>query len=192
MEWIREFASFDDISFSYLKICSNLLQFKPWQFGTVKNWDRKERYLPVAKANSPVRLDADLMAEATRHGQLFNRSAAETIEYWASLGKRVEKVVNPDVLLEIQSGAMNIDVKPARVNSVESESVFYQIEKRRKAGVLNQFVKQDHPVYQASKSHPGLLEQILPDGSVKTGRFKNGKFHSVNAKDKDKKKEKLK
>jgi len=144
----------------------------------------------MAKANSPVRLDADLMAEATRHGQLFNRSAAETIEYWASLGKRVGKVVNPDVLLEIQSGAMNIDVKPARVNRVESESVFYQVEKRRKAGVLNQFVKRDYPVYQVSTSQPGLLEQILPDGSVKTGRFKNGKFHSV--KDKIKVKEKLK
>ena len=132
----------------------------------------------MAKANSPIRLDAELMEEATLNGYMFHRSAAETIEYWATLGKRLHKLIDPDVLLEIQAGAIEIDVKPANVNRVGSESVFGQIEERRASGNLNQFVNRDQPIYQASSSRSGLLEQVLPDGTITLGRFQGGEFHA--------------
>lgn len=132
----------------------------------------------MAKANSPIRLDSELMEEATRNGRLFHRSAAETIEYWAGLGQRFYKLIDPEVLLAIQAGALQIDIKPTVVQRVDSDSVFGQIEDRRTSGTLNQFVNREHPVYQASSSHPGMLEQIMPDGAVSFGRFQDGEFHA--------------
>ena len=82
----------------------------------------------MAKAKSPIRLDAELMEDATRNGRLFHRSAAETIEYWASLGKGFHKLIDPEVLLEIQAGALQIAIEPTKVAKVGSESVFGQIE----------------------------------------------------------------
>lgn len=131
---------------------------------------------PMAKASSPIRLDAELMEEATRNGRLFHRSASETIEYWASLGRRIYKHIDPEVLLEIQAGALEIDVKPTKVNRVTSDSVFGQIEERRASGTLNQFVSRSEPIFQASASYLGLLEQIMPDGSRAIGRFQGGEF----------------
>jgi hypothetical protein len=61
---------------------------------------------------------------------------------------------------------------------LDPESVFGQIEERRALGALNQFVNRDQPIYQASSAHPGLLEQILPDGTITVGRFQDGEFHS--------------
>lgn len=130
----------------------------------------------MAKASSPVRLDAELMEEAARSGRLFHRSAAETIEYWAGLGKRFQKLIDPEVLLEIQAGALVLDVKPVKVERVNPDDVFSQIESSRAAGTLNQFIKRDKPVYQASASNPGMLEQILPDGTVTIGQFFEGQF----------------
>ena len=135
----------------------------------------------MAKANSPVRLDAALMEEATQAGRLFHRSAAETIEYWASLGKRLQRLIDPEILLEIQAGALQIDVKPVQVGRVAPESVFASIEARRASGELNSFRARDKPVYQASQSHPGLLEQIMPDGTVSVGSFVEGQFRPAKA-----------
>lgn len=133
----------------------------------------------MAKANSPVRLDAELMEEAARHGQLFHRSAVETIEYWASLGKRLQTLIDPDILLEIQAGTLQIDVKPKKVARVSSASVFAQIDKQRAAGELGHLLKREKPVYQASTSHPGFLEQVDADGTVTVGRFYGGEFHPL-------------
>ncbi|MFT4927096.1 MAG: hypothetical protein ACI8WB_003202, partial [Phenylobacterium sp.] len=36
--------------------------------------------------------------------------------------------------------------------------------------------------YQSSVSHPGLLEQVAPDGSVTIGMFKGGEFLAVSSK----------
>ncbi|MCC1497938.1 ParD-like family protein [Alcanivorax sp. 1008] len=130
----------------------------------------------MAKANSPVRLDAELMEEAARHGRLFHRSTAETIEYWASLGRRFQKLIDPDVLLEIQAGSMVLDVKPAQVGHIAPESVLSQLEANRVARDDNQLVNREKPIYQASESHPGMLEQILPDGTVTVGQFFEGRF----------------
>ena len=130
----------------------------------------------MAKANSPIRLDDQLMEEAAQNGSLFHRSAAETIEYWASLGKRFQKLIDPEVLLEIQAGTLVLDVKPVKVERVNPDDVFSQLEASRAAGTLHQFIKRDKPVYQASTSNPGMLEQILPDGTAAVGQFFNGQF----------------
>ena len=46
----------------------------------------------MVKATLPIRLQEDLMQSATTAGQRMHRSAAEQVEYWASIERSVARV----------------------------------------------------------------------------------------------------
>ncbi len=56
----------------------------------------------MIKATSSVRLESSLINAATIAGIPLKRSAAEQIEYWAEIGRKVVKAVDPEVLLAVQ------------------------------------------------------------------------------------------
>lgn len=131
----------------------------------------------MAKAASPIRLEADLMAAATRTGTLFKRSSAEQIEYWASIGRSVANILNPSTLLDITSGTSELVVKPVAFDNINPDAVFDTLEADRNTGSLSSSIAPTHSVrYQASSTHKGYLEQICPDGSINIGSFSEGVF----------------
>ena len=130
----------------------------------------------MAKAASPVRLEQSLMEAATVSGSLLHRSAAEQVEYWADIGRKVSNVITPDTLLAIKSGLLRIrveEVEPIRLNP---DDVFANLDRDRSSGALSEAIQSNTIRYQASKTHPGMLEQIHPDGTSIIGQFKNGQF----------------
>ena len=134
----------------------------------------------MAKAASPIRLQQDLMDNATVEGELFNRSAAEQVEYWAGIGRRLSNVIESDTLLSISAGLVTVNVEPVQTQSIEPEGVFNRLEKQRKSGALTEMIKQARqPRYQASNEFPGYLECIESDGQVVIGEFTNGAFKQV-------------
>lgn len=136
--------------------------------------------IPMAKAASPVRLQQDLMDNATVEGELFNRSAAEQVEYWAGIGRRLSNVVESDTLLSISAGLATIYVEPVQTQPIEPGGVFNALDKQRESGALTEMIKQGgQPRYQASKEHPGYLERIEPDGQVVLGQFSDGAFKTI-------------
>ncbi len=130
----------------------------------------------MAKAASPIRLQADLMRTATLAGKRFHRSTAEQIEYWADLGRQVAAILDPDTLLSVSSGLARIKIEPVVADPVNPDKVFQSLEQERKAGTLSQSVTQSVIRYQVSESHPGYLEQINQHAEVTTGKFENGEF----------------
>ena len=58
----------------------------------------------MVKATSPVRLKSSLMNAATVAGIPLQRTAAEQIEYWADIGRKVARNVAPEILLAVQAG----------------------------------------------------------------------------------------
>ncbi len=130
----------------------------------------------MAKAASPVRLQADLMEAAALSGKRFHRSSAEQIEYWASIGRGVGEVLNPDSLLAVTAGLARVIVEPVIASPLDPDQVFSVLERDRKSGALAQSVSQSTVRYQASDSHPGQLEQITNDGTITIGQFKEGVF----------------
>ena len=130
----------------------------------------------MPKATSPVRLQAKLMHAATMVGQRQHRSAAEQIEYWASIGRSVSKIINQDTLLEISSGLVRLKIEPVESAVIVPEEVFSDLERDRKTGRLADLVTTSSVRYQVSVHHPGQLEQILPDGRVIVGQFDDGVF----------------
>lgn len=116
------------------------------------------------------------MQAAALIGEQEHRSAAEQVEYWASLGRKIARQVNPETLLEIAAGLARIKVEPSVGQPVDPNVVFAAVEARRDSGALAKEVTTATPTYQASSTHPGYLEQIDKQGNRSVGTFQNGVF----------------
>ena len=73
----------------------------------------------MAKAASPIRLQEDLMQAASNAGERLHRSTAQQIEYWAGIGRKVAKYIDPDSLLEVNAGLARIKVEPIETSTGE-------------------------------------------------------------------------
>lgn len=133
----------------------------------------------MAKAASPIRLQQDLMQAATVAGEQLHRSTAEQIEYWASIGRSVSAVVDPDSLLAISAGLARLKIEAVAVPEINPDDVFASMETKRQAGSLAASVSASAVRYQASVTYPGQLEQVQEDGTIVVGQFCGGVFTPV-------------
>ena len=133
----------------------------------------------MAKALSPVRLQETLMQAAKLTGERFHRSAAEQIEYWADIGRKVSSVLDPDTLISITTGFAQVKVEPIYGKPINPDDVFNLLEAQRQQGTLTQAVTSSTIKYQSSLTQPGYLEQIDQKGNILVGQFKNGEFVSA-------------
>ena len=116
------------------------------------------------------------MRSASLEGERHHRSAAEQIEYWASLGRDLAAFLDPDKLLDVVSGLATLRVESVNVSAVAPEQVFADLERQRRSGQLSKAVSQAAVRYQASQTHPGCLDAISADGTRCVGRFQHGAF----------------
>ncbi|WP_420553908.1 TA system antitoxin ParD family protein [Neptuniibacter marinus] len=130
----------------------------------------------MAKAHSPLRLDANLVEQAKLSGKHLHRSTAEQIEYWADIGRSVSKVITPETLLQLYAGLVKVKVEPVDGPTVDPDRLFDILEDDRVAGCLQDNITSSSLKYQASAQYPGMLEQIALDDTVIVGQFENGKF----------------
>jgi len=130
----------------------------------------------MPKAASPMRLDQDLIQAATRASGHYRRSIAEQVEYWATIGRSVETILDADTLLAIQAGLASLQVVPKDSVTVDVDAVFEQLESDRRNGRLSAAVSTGPVRYQVSAKHPGLLERIAADGTRALGQFVHGEF----------------
>jgi len=137
----------------------------------------------MAKSASPVRLQKELMESARVNGSVQHRSAAEQIEYWADLGRKVSRSIDPEALLAVEAGLASIKVEKIKSAAVDPESVFAALDANRESGELASAIAEQSPIrYQASRNNPGLLEQIDHAGKTVVGQFLDGKFVPTNGK----------
>ena len=138
----------------------------------------------MAKAASPIRLQANLMKSAELTAKRYHRSTAEQIEYWADIGRQVSAQINPDTLLAITTEQARLRVESIQAAPVDPQQVFDELEQARKAGTLSQSVSTAARRYQVSEEHPGYLDQIDIEGNKTTGTFSNGEFIPLDSTDK--------
>ena len=130
----------------------------------------------MAKAASPIRLQAELMQTARTAGQREHRSTAEQIEYWAGIGRSISRIIDQGTLLEIKAGLVRLKIEPVESVAVAPEEILSDLERDRESGRLADSVTTSSVRYQVSTRHLGQLEQILPDGRVIVGQFHDGVF----------------
>lgn len=126
---------------------------------------------------NPLRLDSALIISAQIEGALKKRSVPNQIEYWAELGKAVERILDLSDVYAITQGLKKITIDPVDMDAVNPEDVFNSIEKSRKSGILAEKVTKATIYYESSNSKPGLLDLVnTSTGERQTGRFVNGQF----------------
>ncbi len=130
----------------------------------------------MAKSN-PLRLELTLVDAADQASKLAHRSTAGQIEYWASLGRVLSRIATPEQLIAIQAGTAQLSIERIDAEPVDPDAVFAEVDRARESGRLAQDVTSSAVRYQASKTLPGYLEQVAPDGSVTVGTFSGGTFH---------------
>ena len=133
----------------------------------------------MAKASSPIRLQASLMQSAADTAKQFHRSMAAQIEYWADIGRQTSHLIDPNVLLSVTSGLAQIKIEDIKEKPISPKDVFEQLEKDRADGTLKQNSLKNNVQYQASKHYLGYLEQIDTNGSIQIGLFNNGTFTAI-------------
>ena len=126
--------------------------------------------------SSPFRINDSLYQEAETYGLLLRRSAAKQVEYWAELGKRVDEVATASDLLALMQGIAKVRIETPEMASVDPIDVFTSVNQKRGSGKLGQSITRNAVYYEASENRVGLLDQVMPDGSRKTGHFSNGEF----------------
>ncbi len=118
-----------------------------------------------------------LISAAEREGKLQKRSIPKQIEFWAELGKSVERVIEHADVFAVLQGLKKINVEPAASVTAASDDVFSALEKSRKNGELTNAVTTAAVYYEASTERPGLLDRVnTVTGKRCSGQFRDGKF----------------
>jgi hypothetical protein len=118
----------------------------------------------------PVKLSDSLVLDARLAGDALQRSIAGQVEFWARLGRSVERLMQGDQVLHLaRTGA-------AQPLSTLLESVDSPAGHARLAAYLEQ---RPFPHYQPHPTRAGLLERIDEDGTRTLGRFVNRRFQPV-------------
>jgi len=130
--------------------------------------------------SNPMRLNNDLVSAAERAGLVQKRSVPKQIEYWATLGKAVENVLDYSDIFAVLQGLKRLNVESVAPAAVDPEEVFARLEQHRAEDILGGQVTGAAIYYEASRSRPGLLDQVNPaTGERKTGHFSNGEFKAA-------------
>ncbi len=126
--------------------------------------------------STSLRVNDSLFQDAEVEGSFMNRSTAKQVEFWAELGKRVAQSVTPVDMLALMQGIANVRVELPDSQPIDSEKVFAAVEEARSSYQLGNQVTRGGLYYEASKSRPGLLDRVMPDGVRHVGHFENGSF----------------
>jgi len=120
--------------------------------------------------SQPVKLSDALVLDARIAGEAQERSIAGQVEFWASLGKSVDQLLNGRQVRALRaSGA----VQPL---SEALASVDTPAGRKRVEDVL---ASRPFPHYRQYAGQPGLLVRIDEDGTETVGRFVNRVFTAV-------------
>ena len=127
-----------------------------------------KRYLGCVA--QPVKLSSELVLDARLTGDLSQRSIAGQVEFWARLGRAVEKVLRADQALALKRLG---DAQPL---SVALESVGTTDARERLATYL---ALRPFPHFESAPGRLDLLVKIDEDGTRTLGRFVQRTFTPV-------------
>lgn len=120
--------------------------------------------------SQPVRLSDELVLDARQIAELAERSIAGQIEYWASLGRAIEPLLEGSKALALRQAG---DVRPLS-QLIESADTH-----EGRARVADHLGTRPWPHYEPAPDRPGLLVRIEADGTRTIGRFVNREFRTV-------------
>lgn len=123
-----------------------------------------------------LRLNDDLVKEAEAEAFVHKRSTPKQIEYWAEIGKSVVDYASTADLVALVQGFAKVRIQPVSSHRVDPAALLSEVEQSRESGDLSRKVTQAVLRYEASQSHPGMLDEVQADGQRIPGHFHDGQF----------------
>jgi len=137
----------------------------------------------MAKHTSPMRLNDNLVSEAQVMAAVMHRSAAEQIEYWSEIGKRLSATLTPQQTVDFMRGQATITIDSPSHTGVNPLALANKVAESSATGELSQsLLKQGQTLYEPASEGGGVLIATMPDGTVQKGKFSNGKFKPLRKK----------
>ena len=129
-----------------------------------------------------IRLSADLIRQAQSAASVQHRSIPNQVEYWATLGRIISSTIGIEDAFAILQGLKALRVEPTQTISIDSNTVFNNLEADRAKGFADKPITSAPFYFEASQKTPGLLDRVDSlTGERKTGKFTNGEFREINA-----------
>jgi hypothetical protein len=138
--------------------------------------------MEVVMATKSIRLNTDLIFQAQSAAAVQCRSISNQVEYWATLGRIISSVIGIEDAFAILQGLKKLRVEPTQTSSIDSDTVFNNLEADRAKGFVDKPITSASFYFEASQKMPGLLDRVNSlTGERKTGKFATGKFKEINA-----------
>jgi hypothetical protein len=133
---------------------------------------------------TPLKVSDGLFAVAKQEAQAAQRSITAQVEHWAKIGRAVEMILAHNELLTLKrAGELLTPVYPSAARRREVHKLLNRVA----AGVDREEVKTriratGAPVYATDPAYPGMIVQVLPDGTRRPGRLEGRRFVPVEKK----------
>ena len=117
--------------------------------------------------SQPVKLSDSLVLDARLTGEVFQRSIAGQVEYWARLGRSVEELLNGNQVMALTKNktAVPLSELVEKIDTPEGNK-----------GLANYLKTLPFPHYAAHPGEAGLLVRTEESGRRSVGRFINRQF----------------
>lgn len=134
-------------------------------------------------ATKSIRIDEGLLNQVEREARLLDRTIRNQLEHWLKIGRIMASQLEITDIYAVSQGikSIKLELVPGIVSSsVDSDSVFNDLERARGDGSLSDKVTKAKVYYEASVSRPGHLDRVdSSTGERQTGIFENGEFRQV-------------
>jgi hypothetical protein len=119
----------------------------------------------------PVKLSDDLVKDARQEAEVTDRSLTSQIEHWARLGRKVERVLQHEEVLNLKRGGDAPSAPPTRRAIL---STLRRIASETSRADLAATLRDGRTVYQDAGD--GRVERIERNGTRTIGRLVNRRF----------------
>jgi len=126
----------------------------------------------------PFKVSDGLYAIAKQGAQATERSIAAQVEHWALIGRAVEAILAHQELLTLkQVGEVLTPLFPSAARRQEVHDLLTRIAGSADREPTKKALRESGaPLYATDPEHPGLIVQVLPDGTRTPGRLEGRRF----------------
>jgi hypothetical protein len=126
----------------------------------------------------PLKVSDSLFAIAKQEAQATERSITAQVEHWALIGRAVEAILAHQELLTLkQVGEVLTPLFPSTARRQEVHDLLTRIAASTDREPTKKALRESGaPLYATDPEHPGLIVQVLPDGTRTPGRLEGRRF----------------
>ena len=131
----------------------------------------------------PLKVSDGLFAVAKQEAQATERSITAQVEHWARIGRAVEAILAHEELLTLkQVGEILTPLYPSAARRQEVHDLLARIASSTDREPIKAALRDSGaPLYATDPEHPGMIVQVLPDGTRTPGRLEGRRFVPANS-----------